>query len=83
MTSLRISQHNNIDEQEAWTHLAAELPDHTLTRLEDPDLLAQRDVDRAYDWDSHVGKFDNISTAGRDNLLGQDTHFRSSRQPIR
>ncbi|KAL4865652.1 hypothetical protein BDV12DRAFT_199945 [Aspergillus spectabilis] len=59
-----ISQENYNDEQEAWTHLAAELPDHRPTSLEDPDLPGQRDADRAYDWDSHVGKLDDISTTG-------------------
>ena len=40
-------------EQEPWMDMAAQLPNRDGTRLEDPDDMGDRDLDRAHDWESH------------------------------
>ena len=40
-------------EQEPWMDMAAQLPTRDGTRLEDPDGMGDRDLDRGHDWESH------------------------------
>ncbi|KAJ5111720.1 hypothetical protein NUU61_001350 [Penicillium alfredii] len=46
----------------SWELLARQLPreDDNLIRVEDPDLLGERDIDREYDWTRHIGKYPDI-----------------------
>ncbi|KAF1986139.1 hypothetical protein K402DRAFT_304358, partial [Aulographum hederae CBS 113979] len=40
--------------------LAAQRPGDDRTRIEDPDLLGHRNLDRAYDWNQHCGNHSDI-----------------------
>jgi len=47
-----------VNEDEAaqdWELLAARGPRNDATRIENPDCLGERDLDRSYDWPSHAG----------------------------
>jgi hypothetical protein len=48
--------------QASWQVLAAELPNRHPDRVEDLNLLGHRDIDRAYDWSSHVGKYPELDS---------------------
>jgi ATP-dependent DNA helicase PIF1 len=43
-----------LSNSELW---AQRRPNNDLTRLEDQDLLGERDVDRLYDWSRHIGRW--------------------------
>ncbi|KAH0826840.1 hypothetical protein AYO21_07253 [Fonsecaea monophora] len=46
------------DIQQSWEVLARQLPNRDDNiRIEDPDQLGDRDLDREYDWTPHVGRF--------------------------
>ena len=47
--------------QSGWELLAAGYPGHEHLR-EGPDGLADRDLDRAYDWSAHAGRYEDIDT---------------------
>jgi hypothetical protein len=46
--------------QASWQALAAELPNRHADRIEDPNRLGHRDMDRAFDWSSHVGSYPEL-----------------------
>ncbi|KIX04765.1 uncharacterized protein Z518_05635 [Rhinocladiella mackenziei CBS 650.93] len=53
---------DDADAQASWELLAQQLPDHdAAVRLEDPDKLGDRDLDRSYDWSPHVGRYPTLS----------------------
>lgn len=47
--------------RQAWMDMAGHLPQRDGTRVEDPDDLGERDLDREYDWDCHVGRHPDLS----------------------
>ena len=56
------------DNPEPWMDLAGELPEHGATRLEDPDDLGGRDLDRQYDWTRHIGHYGDLTESFWDAL---------------
>ncbi|EED13561.1 hypothetical protein TSTA_098180 [Talaromyces stipitatus ATCC 10500] len=54
---------NDLTIPDSWEALARQLPNRDdATRVEDPDLLGERTIDREMDWSTHIGTHDYIQT---------------------
>ncbi|OXV07665.1 hypothetical protein Egran_04570 [Elaphomyces granulatus] len=48
--------------RQAWMEMAGHLPQRDGTRVEDPNALGERDLDRGYDWDFWVARRPELSS---------------------
>ena len=56
-----LSDRDETENIQDWELLAARNTYNDAGRFEDPDHLGERDLDRLYDWSTHIGRFPDLS----------------------